>query len=103
MRKILLIASDPAIRTMTTDILALAHYEVLLAQDGKNGVELAETEHPDVIITEVAMPGLDQNPKLWDKLTTIANSSSNQSSMTPATISQNTSTRTRRKSTSSER
>jgi CRP-like cAMP-binding protein len=59
MRKILLIASDPAIRTMTTDILALAHYEVLLAQDGKNGVELAETEHPDVIITEVAMPGLD--------------------------------------------
>ncbi len=59
MRKILLIASDPAIRTMTTDILALAHYQVLLAQDGKNGVELAEAEHPDVIITEVAMPGLD--------------------------------------------
>jgi CRP-like cAMP-binding protein len=59
MRKILLIAGDPAIRAMTTDILALAHYQVLLAQDGKNGVELAEAEHPDVIITEVAMPGLD--------------------------------------------
>jgi CRP/FNR family cyclic AMP-dependent transcriptional regulator len=59
MRKILLIANDPAIRAMTTDILALAHHQVLLAQDGKSGVELAETEHPDVIITEVAMPGLD--------------------------------------------
>jgi CRP-like cAMP-binding protein len=44
---------------MTTDILALAHYQVLLAQDGKNGVELAEAEHPDVIITELAMSGLD--------------------------------------------
>jgi CRP-like cAMP-binding protein len=59
MRKILLIANDPAIRAMTTDILALAHYQVLLAQDGKNGVELAEAEHPDVIITELAMSGLD--------------------------------------------
>lgn len=59
MRKILLIAADPSVRNMTTDILALAHYQVLLAQDGKNGVELAEAEHPDVIITEIAMPGLD--------------------------------------------
>ena len=59
MRKILLIASDPAIRTLTTDVLALAHYQVLLAQDGKSGVEMAETEQPDVVITEIAMPGLD--------------------------------------------
>ena len=59
MQKILLIASDPAIRTMTTEILELAHYQVLLAPDGKNGVELASSEHPDIIITEVVMPGLD--------------------------------------------
>jgi CRP-like cAMP-binding protein len=59
MQKILLIASDPAIRSMTTEILELAHYQVLLAPDGKNGVELASSEHPDVIITEVVMPGLD--------------------------------------------
>lgn len=59
MQKILLIANDPAVKAITSDILELAHYEVLLATDAKNGVELAAAHPPDVVITELNMPGLD--------------------------------------------
>jgi CRP/FNR family cyclic AMP-dependent transcriptional regulator len=57
--KILLIVNDPEIRASSCEILELASYQVLLAPDGKNGVEQAMAEHPDVIVTELAMPGLD--------------------------------------------
>jgi CheY-like chemotaxis protein len=36
-----------------------AGYRVLLAEDGVTGVSLARTEHPDVILMDVAMPRMD--------------------------------------------
>ena len=57
--KILLIANDPAVRTLTTEILELANYQVVFAADGKTGVEQALIEQPEIIVTETAMPGLD--------------------------------------------
>lgn len=59
MYKILLIVNDPKIRAFSCEILELASYQVIQASDGKNGVEQAMAEHPDVIVTELAMPGLD--------------------------------------------
>jgi CRP-like cAMP-binding protein len=57
--KILLIVNDPEIRASSCEILELASYQVLQASDGKNGVEQAIAEHPDIIVTELEMPGLD--------------------------------------------
>lgn len=59
MYKILLIVNDPEVRSSTFEILELACYQVMQALDGKSGVELALSEHPDIIISEIAMPGLD--------------------------------------------
>ena len=58
-RKILLIVNDPVVRGSTCDILELANYQVCQAADGKSGVELAVIETPDIIVTEIVMPGLD--------------------------------------------
>jgi CRP/FNR family cyclic AMP-dependent transcriptional regulator len=57
--KILLIVNDPEIRASTSEILELASYQVIQASDGKNGIEQAIAERPDIIVTEITMPGLD--------------------------------------------
>lgn len=59
MYKILLIVNDPEIRTSTCEILELASYQVIQASDGKHGIEQAIAERPDIIVTEITMPGLD--------------------------------------------
>lgn len=57
--KILLIEDNADIRENTSEILALANYEVVTAANGKIGVELAQQEKPDLIICDIMMPELD--------------------------------------------
>ncbi len=58
-KKILLIEDNQDVRENTAEILELAEYKVLTAPDGKEGVELARKEFPDLIICDIMMPGLD--------------------------------------------
>ena len=46
-------------RENTAEILHLSNYEVLVAKNGKEGVETALKEHPDLIICDIMMPILD--------------------------------------------
>jgi DNA-binding response OmpR family regulator len=59
MKKILLIEDNTEIRENTSEILALANYNVITAANGKIGVELALQEQPDLIICDIMMPELD--------------------------------------------
>lgn len=59
MKKILLIEDNPDIRENTAEILDLAQYQVLTAENGKEGVQLALKELPDLIICDIMMPVLD--------------------------------------------
>jgi len=59
MKKILLIEDNPEVRDNTSEILALANYHVVTAENGKIGVELAQKEKPDLIICDIMMPELD--------------------------------------------
>ena len=59
MRKILLIEDNQDIRENTAEILTLASYQVLTAENGKDGVSLALVEKPDLIICDIMMPVLD--------------------------------------------
>lgn len=59
MKTILLIDDDAMIRKNTSAILELAQYNVLIADNGKEGVELAIAEKPDLIICDIIMPDLD--------------------------------------------
>jgi CRP-like cAMP-binding protein/CheY-like chemotaxis protein len=58
-KKILLIEDNVGMRENTAEILQLAHYTVIAAANGKEGVELAEKEEPDLIICDIMMPVLD--------------------------------------------
>ena len=59
MKKILLIEDNREIRENTAEILSLANYVVAEAENGKEGVEKAKTEMPDLIICDIMMPVLD--------------------------------------------
>lgn len=59
MKKILLIEDNDDIRNNTGEILELANYEVIPAENGKVGVEMAIAHQPDLIICDIMMPVLD--------------------------------------------
>ena len=59
MKKILIIEDNPDVRENTAEILELSNYEVVTAENGKEGVKAASEELPDLIICDVMMPELD--------------------------------------------
>ena len=58
-KKILIIEDNDDIRESSIEILELADYEVLQAQNGRIGVELAQRHLPDMILCDIMMPELD--------------------------------------------
>lgn len=59
MKKILLIEDNNNIRENIAEILELADYEVAMAVDGKEGVEMAKSNVYDLILCDIMMPKLD--------------------------------------------
>ena len=58
-KKILIIEDNEDIRESSMEILELAGYVVLQAENGKIGVELAQKHLPDMILCDIMMPELD--------------------------------------------
>jgi signal transduction histidine kinase len=56
-QQVLVIEDDAAIRATLVDMLELNGYAVIQATNGEDGLDLARRRHPDVILTDVAMPG----------------------------------------------
>lgn len=59
MATILVIEDNQAIRENITEILEMADYQVIEAADGKQGLMLAESQHPDLIVCDLSLPILD--------------------------------------------
>ncbi|MFY0254072.1 response regulator [Chitinophaga sp. 30R24] len=59
MEKILLIEDNPAICENVAEILELANYQVITANNGKEGVAMALEHLPDLIVCDIMMPILD--------------------------------------------
>lgn len=59
MNKILLIEDNNEIRESVTEILLLAGYNVSVAKNGKEGVEMVTKDLPDLILCDITMPELD--------------------------------------------
>lgn len=56
---ILIIEDNVSVRENTAELLSLAGYNTLTAENGKNGLELAIKNKPDIIICDIVMPELD--------------------------------------------
>jgi Tfp pilus assembly pilus retraction ATPase PilT/CheY-like chemotaxis protein len=57
--RILVVDDDAALREVLREILAEEHYDVVLAEDGNAGLAAVHRERPDLVITDLQMPGLD--------------------------------------------
>jgi two-component system chemotaxis response regulator CheY len=56
---VLIVDDDPATRLLCSISLELAGLRVLEAPDGQRGLARARFERPDLVLTDVRMPGLD--------------------------------------------
>ncbi|HLF91904.1 MAG TPA: response regulator [Planctomycetota bacterium] len=58
-KKILVIDDEEPVRRMLSKILETCGYKVVTAEDGRSGVVRAFTERPDLILIDLAMPGME--------------------------------------------
>jgi len=59
MKKILIIEDEPEMRRNITTLLRYYDFEPIAAENGRQGVEMARRERPDLILCDVMMPELD--------------------------------------------
>ncbi len=59
MKKILFIEDESALQTTFKEALEAENYNLISALDGKKGLEIAETEKPDLILLDLILPKMD--------------------------------------------
>ena len=59
MKKILVVDDDPNVRFLISELLARGHYEVLQADDGTMAMDQVRAHHPDLVVLDIMMPGID--------------------------------------------
>lgn len=65
-KKILVIDDEPGIRGLLATILERKGYAVLLAENGRKGLDLFRRERPDLIVLDLKMPEMDGITVLQD-------------------------------------
>jgi two-component system alkaline phosphatase synthesis response regulator PhoP len=59
MKTILVVDDEPQIVKLVRDYLEQAGFTVLIAADGPTALRTASTQHPDLIVLDLGLPGLD--------------------------------------------
>lgn len=59
MSRILVVDDEPSIVDVLTYNLTKAGYQTLVARDGEQALKLARAEHPDLVILDLMLPGID--------------------------------------------
>lgn len=59
MKKILVIDDEPAILSLCSDLFTREGFTVLSASNGLDGIDLAGSKTPDLILLDIKMPGID--------------------------------------------
>lgn len=57
--KILIVEDNPLNMELVSDLLQVRGYQVIEATTGKQALELVRQHHPDLILMDVQLPGLD--------------------------------------------
>ncbi|MDO8721351.1 MAG: response regulator [Syntrophales bacterium] len=57
--KILVVEDSPLNMELVTDLLEVNGYEVLQANEARTGIDLAVRFHPDLILMDIQLPGMD--------------------------------------------
>jgi twitching motility two-component system response regulator PilH len=59
MTRILIVDDSPTQLNGLTKILVKQGYDIITAEDGAQGVEMAASEKPDIVLMDVVMPNLN--------------------------------------------
>lgn len=59
MKKILIVDDQIEVRELVQVTLEIGDYQILTAENGQQAIELAQAEHPDIILLDIMMPGSD--------------------------------------------
>ncbi|MHC5022350.1 MAG: response regulator [Planctomycetota bacterium] len=59
MATILLVEDNEINRHLMARCLRRAHFEVIIAEDGREGIEMAGTGNPDLILIDLSLPEID--------------------------------------------
>ncbi len=57
--KVLIVDDDPTLLRFLQDFLSSESFEVLAASNGNEALRIAYQEHPDIVVLDVMMPGMD--------------------------------------------
>jgi CheY-like chemotaxis protein len=57
--RILVVEDNPLNLKLVRDVLTVSGYEVVAAPSGEEGVELAQTWEPDLVLMDIQLPGID--------------------------------------------
>lgn len=58
-RRVLVVDDDPDLRWFLSDLLAAEGFEVVTAQEGMEALTKVRTRHPDIVLLDLRMPGID--------------------------------------------
>jgi two-component system cell cycle response regulator DivK len=58
-RRILIVEDQEDNRTILRDVLGTVGYELIEALNGEDGVKLAQSERPDLILMDIQLPKMD--------------------------------------------
>ena len=56
MKKVLIVEDDSLLMQMYGETLGVK-YQVIKATDGKTGIEMVKSEHPDLVLLDIMLPG----------------------------------------------
>lgn len=59
MKTVLVIEDNLEIRENTAEILELAGFQVITAENGTEGLSIASSKNPDLVLCDIMMPGID--------------------------------------------
>ena len=62
--RILVVEDNPKNLKLVRDVLEFSGYEVIEATTGEEGVRLAKSEHPHLILMDLQLPGIDGSEAL---------------------------------------
>ncbi len=57
MKKILIVDDQLEVRELVQVTLEIGDYQILAAENGQQALELAQNEHPDIVLLDIMMPG----------------------------------------------
>jgi CheY-like chemotaxis protein len=58
-KKVLVIEDNELNMKLAVALLSISHFEVLKASNAESGLQLARSEHPDLVLMDIQLPGMD--------------------------------------------